>query len=437
MRRARGVVVGIGLVAVLAAGLLVWWPRSSSPVRPCEGAVAEGVRVPAAVPLDNQVWPVEQRALTGVSAPFGPQRVAVPQPWSPRLTGDGVVVQHSDTKIAALDARTGKELWTFQQHGRSYGAVHTDAGIVLVQHRNGELTAVGVDQRSGKTSGCTTFPERESELATGTTVATANRDIAVLRWPVIGKNGTLSLVDPALGKPVWTREVDLTSKFTTGYAAGDTIVFSVAGENPVSAINLATDQSGNYSQEERRLRGFSVRNGEPLWDYLSGGVSQVVGTDADHVVVRVSVLNPATNTMSNLLTVLDAREGGPLWAVDLPASSPDNYEQARLFGDVVVSTETDPALGAYLTGRDLLTGTQLWRIRNKTTHLEQSTMVGDTALIPGLAEQGLEIIDVHTGESRTVLAGVSVLGVTADETSIGVTTRVSVGELLVLYERAG
>jgi outer membrane protein assembly factor BamB len=432
MRRRHGVVAGVGMVAVLAAGLLVWWPSPS--VRPCEGAVAEGGRVPAAVPLDNLVWPVELRALTGVPAPFGPQTVAVPQPWSPELTGDGVVVQRSQAKIAALDARTGKELWTFQQHGTSYGAADTDADVVLVQQRSGELTTVGVDQRSGKTSSCTTFPEREAELATGFAVATENRDIAVLRWPVIGKNGILSLVDPDLGKPVWTREVDLTSKFTNGYAAGDTIVFSVAGENPVSAINLATDQSGDYSQEERRLHGFDVKNGEPLWVYPSGGASQVVGTDADHVVVRVSELNPATNTMSNRLTVLDAREGTPLWSVDLPASSPGNYEQARLFGDVVVTTETDRA---HLTGRDLLTGNQLWRITNRTTHLEHSTMIGDTALIPGLAEQGLEIVDVHTGESRTVLAGVSVLGVTADETSIGVETRVSVGRLLVLYERAG
>jgi outer membrane protein assembly factor BamB len=435
MRRARGVVVGVGLVAVLAAGLLMWWPSPS--VRPCEGAVAEGWQVPDAAPLDSVVWRVELRALTEVSAPFGPQRVAVPHPWSPQLTGDGVLVQHSLEEIAALDARTGKELWGFKQHGTSLGATHAGADTVLVQQRSGELTAVGVDRRSGKTSSCTTFPERTAELTHGITVATANRDIAVLRRTVTGKGSILSLVDPDLDKPVWTREVDLTGRFTTGYAAGDTIVFSVAGENPVSVIDLATDQIDNYSQEERRLHGFSVKNGEPRWSYLSGGASQVVGTDADHVVVRVSVLNPATNTMSNRLTVLDAREGVPLWAVDLPASSPDNYDQARLFGDVVVSTETDPTLGASLTGRDLRTGTQLWRISNRTTHLYRSALVGDTALIPGLANQGLEIIDVHTGESRTTLAGVTVRGVTADETSIGVETSVSVGALLVLYERAG
>lgn len=439
MGRGRWILAGAGLAAVLVAGVLVWRPWSSDPSvppDPCEVAIGVAGWPPVSTPVEEVAGPDELRVLTDTAAPFGRPRLAVTGMTSPRLVGDGVLVQHSfpDEPVTALDARSGSLLWMVTQRGTGYGGQLFGDRIVLVQRAaSGPATAVSVGLLDGEVRGCTTFDEDEPRSEYGSMVTVADRALALLRWP--GRNSaTLSLVDPTRAEPVWTSAVDVPRSAGVGHAAGDTLVFGspwadVTGERGLSEADL-------------RLYAFSTEDGSPSWQYAHQDFAhRVVGTDADDVVVYAGRLDEANDVVENRLAVLDARTGEPRWSAELPDSWPaaQFVGSATLIGDVVVAVEFDPERGtpAYLSGRDVATGRPLWRIDNRVANLNGAAVLGDVALFPGSTSQGLEVIDVRTGGSRTVFEGRSVTAVTADETSIGVEFLLRGDPVLVLYDRTG
>ncbi|MGH3762645.1 PQQ-binding-like beta-propeller repeat protein [Actinophytocola sp.] len=440
MRRVHLVIAGAALAAVLVAGLLVWRPWTAD-ADPCTAALTQTDRLPAATQLDALAEPDQARILTEPGAPFGPQRVAVPEPESPRLAVGGTVVQQSSSGlVGALDARTGEQVWAFEQNGTGYGATQVGGGMVLVQHPDGSrATAVAVGIEDGQVRNCTTFGADEPVAGTGTAVTVAQRTVALLRREErADPTATLSMIDPTRGEPLWTRDVELPRSVTYGYQAGGVVVFGAAGTDPTSAWQLAVDERDIYTPEDRRLYAFAADDGAPLWDYAHEDFAgQVIGTGFDIVVVRATRLEEGGKVLRNRLIALDERTGEENWSVDLPNSTATYYEQGTLFGDVLVVSESDPKRGAFadLVGRDLYTGEELWRIDNRITGLERAGLVGNLALIPGKSLAGLELVHVRTGESRTVFDGLSVLSASADGTSIGIEAILGRDRVLVTYDR--
>ncbi|MEU6642692.1 PQQ-binding-like beta-propeller repeat protein [Saccharomonospora sp. NPDC046836] len=427
---------GAGLVAILAAGLLVWRPWATAD--PCAAALTPTERIPSGVPLEDVAEPDALRVLTTPAAPFGPARTAVPTPRSPELTLGGVVVQSAGNDlVGAVDAGTGKRLWAFEQNGTSYGSAQVRGGLVLLQHPEGSIaTAVDIDLKTGEMRGCIALGTGEP-AAMGTAVVVANRAVALLRWPT-AQTGVLTLVDPTRSEPVWTREVNLGQSFRHGRSAGDTIVFGAAGPDSTSAWELVDDPRNNLEPEALRLYAFSGGDGAPLWNYgHEDFAQQLVSTTADEVVVRSTRHDEARDVFRNRLAVLDARTGEERWSADLPDSSPTYYEQAALYGDVVITSDSDPQRGthAYLTARDLASGMQLWRIENRVTALDRSAVVGDLALLPANSRRGVEVVNVRTGEPHTVFDGIPVIQVTADGTSIGLHVQLGRDPALITYDR--
>ncbi|MFF5988533.1 outer membrane protein assembly factor BamB family protein [Prauserella flavalba] len=440
MTRSRWMYLAIGLVAVLVAGLLVWRPWTAG-ADPCSAAVTSTGRPPAATSLAELASPGEREIVTSVQPPFGQQRAAVPRSGHPRPgVGGTVILESADGAVGAVDARTGERVWAFEQNGTVFGAAKAGGGMVLLQQADGSpATAISIGIEDGQVRGCTTFPEGEPAATGATVVAVAERTVALLRRDDTG-GATLSLVDPARAEPVWTREVDLPDNVEYASAAGDTIVFGAAGTDPTSAWQLAVDERGTVTPEDLRLYAFSATDGAPLWDYAHEDfASQVVGMAFGTVVVRASRFDEHGGRFANRLIALDARTGEELWSAEQPASSATYYEQSTVFGDVVVSSESDPQRGTFvhLAARDLTTGEELWRIPNRITKLERAGLVGDLAMIPGKTGRGMELVNVRTGESRTAFDGLSVNSTSADGTSIGVEFHLSGEQVLVTYERLG
>ncbi|RBM17227.1 hypothetical protein DI005_23375 [Prauserella sp. PE36] len=437
MRRRGWMWVGsAGLVAVLAAGLLVWRPWTAP--GPCETALTPTGRIPSGAPLADVAEPQALRVLDAPAAPFGPARTAIAGTRTPQLTVGGVVVGRAgDDVVGAVDAGTGGRLWAFEQNGTSYGGAHVGSGLVLLQHPDGSApAAVDIGLETGEVRGCTVLGD-VGAAPSGTAVAVANRAVVLLRWPT-PRQGVLTLVDPTRPEPVWTREVDLGQSFRYGRAAGDTIVFGAAGPDSTSAWELVTDPRGGLEPGSLRLYAFSGADGTPLWDYgHEDFAQQLVATTAEEVVVRSTRHDEARGVFENRIAVLDARTGEERWSADLPDSSPTYYEQAALYGDVLLTSDSDPQRGthAYLTARDLAGGERLWRIENRATELDTSAVVGDLALLPGRSQRGLEVVDLRTGESRTAFDGVSVTRVTADGTGIGLEVLLGGEPALVTYDR--
>lgn len=437
--------VGVGLAVVLVAGLLVWRPWTAD-ADPCTAALTPTDELPAATTLDELTKPEQARILTEPGVPFGPQRVAVPHPESPRLAVGGVVVQHSSAGLAgALDARTGEQVWAFEQNGTAYGATQVGGGMVLVQHADGSpATAVSVGIEDGQVRNCATFGADEPVARTGTVVTVAQRTVALLRREEPNDpTAALSMIDPTRAEPLWTREVELPRSIEYGYPTGDVLVFGAAGPDPTSAWQLAVDERDNVTPEDRLLYAFAADDGAPLWEYSPEDVanedwaSQVIGTGFDLVVVRATHLEEGGEVLRNRLIALDEQTGEEIWSIDLPNNSATYYEQATLFGDIVVDSESDPQRGTFadLVGRDLYTGQELWRIENRINGLERAGLVGDIALISGKSLRGMELVDIRTGESRTVFDGLSVLSASADGTSIGVELLIGGDPVLVTYDR--
>ncbi|ASR37203.1 hypothetical protein BAY61_21870 [Prauserella marina] len=430
--------VGAGLVVVLAGGLLVWRPWAAPD--PCAEALTPAEHGGGVLVADV----ASQDALTVLDAPrapFGPARTVLPDTRSAEPLLGGVVVDDTgrgDADVVATDAGTGNGLWAFEQNGTSYGSAKVGGELVLSQHPDDtRATAVRVDLDSGDVRGCTLLGEGEPATAS-TTVAVADKQVALVRWAEDDK-ATLTMIDPARGEPLLTSEIDLDSSFEYGEAAGDTIVFGVAGPDATSAWQMVTDERGNQTPESLRLYAFSAKDGEPSWDYgHEDFAQQLVATTATEVVVRSTRHDETRDVFENRIAVLDAATGEENWSAELPESSPVYYEQAVLHGDVVITSDSDPERGthAYLTGRELASGDQLWRIENKITALHQSAVVGDLALIPGYQQRGIEVVDVRTGESRTTFDGVSVSQVTTDGSIIGLRVLLDGEPALVAYDRA-
>ncbi|MEU3274470.1 PQQ-binding-like beta-propeller repeat protein [Saccharomonospora sp. NPDC006951] len=436
--------MGAGLVVVLAGGLLVWRPWAAPD--PCAEALTPVEHGGSGVPVADVAEPGALTVLEAPQAPFGPVRAVIPETRSAQPLLGGIVVDEAgngDADIVATDAATGKQLWAFEQSGISYGSAKVGGELVMLQRpEDSQATAVRVDLKSGEVRGCTVLGhsegESERERATaGTTVTVADNQVALLRWA--DDKATLNVIDPALGEPLLTSRVDLPPSFEYGKAAGDTIVFGVAGPDATSAWELVTDPRGGRTPESLRLYAFSAKNGEPLWDYgHEDFAQQLVATTATEIVVRSTRHDEKRDVFENRVAVLDAATGEENWSAELPDSSPVYYEQAVLHGDVLITSDSDPERGthAFLTGRDLASGEQLWQIENKIIALHQSAAVGDLALIPGYERRGIEVVDIRTGESRTAFDGVSVSQVSADDTVIGLRALLDGEPSLVAYDRA-
>lgn len=431
----RWVYTAAGVAVVLVAGLLVWRPWASAG-EPCGGAISPTTELPAGTALDEVASPEELAVLSATAVPFGEPRVAVPEPLAARLTLGGVVVQQSPGGVVGgVDARTGERRWAVRQQGTGYGAVRVGGRLALAQQEAGEpLTVADVGVDNGEVRACVVV-EDAPPAGSGTAVAVAEHTVALLRRAEDAS--WLSLVDPAHRRAERTVEADLPASVVHGQAAGDVLVFDAAGTGPTGAWELVTDQRDTVTPADRRVYAFDTTHGEPLWDYAHDNhVSQVVGTFPDVVVVRATRLDGAV--LRNHLIALDAHSGEQRWATALPDSPAKYYEQATLLADVVITSESHPTRGAFavLVGRDLYSGQELWRIENRVTALDRAALIGGFAAVPGRPGHGLELIDLRGGGSTTAFDGVTVLGVTADGTSIGLDVALDSGRVLATYDRA-
>jgi outer membrane protein assembly factor BamB len=62
------------------------------------------------------------------------------------VAGDTVLIGTERGTVVALDARTGKQLWTFQTQGRITASPVVAGGVMYVASHDGMLYAVEADQ---------------------------------------------------------------------------------------------------------------------------------------------------------------------------------------------------------------------------------------------------------------------------------------------------
>ncbi|WP_166345560.1 PQQ-binding-like beta-propeller repeat protein [Phytoactinopolyspora limicola] len=440
-----GVVSAVVIVAVGIggfAGWQAWQGRCVADFRDIPADDLPDVSLPA-----DYVANADQPAEPALSAqaPFGEPRAAIPNPRRPQLTGAGMVVQYRP--VSVIDGWSAEAVWGRTQDGYSYAAEPIGDHLVLAHVSDDELTVAVTKRVSGDLLECHRIangadaPDLDVRTAGGAQVD--ERSIALIHR-VPDRGLSLLRTDVYSGEVVWQRSEDREHLSDFVHRAGDVLVTTFMDDGLQAGWDTIFNLGRTVRPEWLRLSAFSVVDGAPVWDYGfeddHGGAPfahQVVGTTDELVVVRASRLDDGSDTIENFLLALDASTGIPAWTEVLPSVSSSYYSVAGLFDDVVVTVESDKESqhrAAWLAGYDVNSGDELWRVENQTTDLLEGSAVIDGALaVPGLSRHGLELIDLHTGNSETHFDGLSVLEVTTDDLTAGVTFLIDSDPVFMVY----
>ena len=307
---------------------------------------------------------------------------------SPLVIGDRVFVftrRNDDEIVAALDAATGKQLWTAQ-----YPAPYTLVKAAMVHgmgpkatpaYANGKLFTLGIsgilsafDAASGK------LLWQKPAPAEGPTFSTSQSplvDRGLLIVHVGGhKEGALTAFDPNTGNPRWRWDGD-------GAAYGSPVAADIAGTRQVITLTY------------QNLVGISVETGELLWKrpfrsraevnaitpIVSGDRVIVSGGDAGVLALRIS-------------------KQGTQWTAEQDWHNQETFLQfsnLALVGDVLFG------LGAQNRGQymiiDVKTGALLWSGEPRAADNAAFQKAGNLLLV---LESDGELV-VADGANRTAL----------------------------------
>jgi outer membrane protein assembly factor BamB len=357
-----------GLLAGLAAAfLLIGCASGVEPPKPTElapNAALLGVR---------QVW---QNKIGTVSFPL-----------DVKVVGNTVTLASSDGVVAAIDARTGGDIWRANVGAAISAGVGSDGRYAAVITRNNELVTLD----SGREIWRTTLPALSftSPLVAGGRVFVLSADRSV------------SAFDAQTGRKIWTQT-----------RAGEPLVLRQAGVLQAVGDTLVVGLSG-------RLVGMNPLNGTSRWE---APIAVSRGTnDVERLVDLVSHVSREGDTIcvrafQAAVGCVNAATGNLMWTK--PASGSEGLHGNERF---VYGTEGDGKVVAW--NRD--TGERAWdserlKYRGLTAPLAvgRSVAIGDsTGLVHLLSrEDGAPLNRVSTDGSAVatapVLSGESLVVVT-------------------------
>ncbi len=283
-----------------------------------------GARVTATSTSGAALWAVDVRP--------GRDRAGDASGGGVSVAGGRVFVTTGFGELTALDAASGREIWTQDLDAPGTSAPTVLGDLVYVVARNSAAWALDVN--TGRTQWQISGTPSVGNFGGGAGAA-VNGDIALFPFP----SGEVIATFPQGGTQRWSTVV---SGARNGRAS--TLITDISGD-PVISGNRA--YVGNFGGQ---LAALDLANGERIWTAREGAMSPV--WPAGNAVFLVNDVNQ--------LVRLDAATGDPIWRVDLPSTQADGRgrAQAASYGPILAGgrlivasslgnlLQYDPASGA-------------------------------------------------------------------------------------------
>tara|TARA_R110002051_G_scaffold14460_6_gene46861 strand:- start:26288 stop:27586 length:1299 start_codon:yes stop_codon:yes gene_type:complete len=217
------------------------------------------------------------------------------------VAGGRVFVTTGFGELTALDAATGREIWSQDLDAPGTSAPTILGNLVYVVARNSAAWAL--DVTTGRTQWQISGTPSIANFGGGAGVA-VNSDIALFPFP----SGEVIATFPQGGTQRWSTVV---SGERNGQAS--TVVSDISAD-PVISGNRA--YVGNFGGQ---LAALDLADGERIWTAREGAMGPV--WPAGNAVFLVNDLNE--------LVRLDASTGAPVWRIDLPQTEQSNRKRVK------------------------------------------------------------------------------------------------------------
>uniref|UniRef100_UPI0040486DA5 outer membrane protein assembly factor BamB family protein n=1 Tax=Yoonia sp. TaxID=2212373 RepID=UPI0040486DA5 len=217
------------------------------------------------------------------------------------VAGGRVFVTTGFGELTALDAATGRALWTQDLDAPGTSAPTILGDLVYVVARNS--TAWALDVNTGRTEWQISGTPSVANFGGGAGVA-VNDDIALFPF----SSGEVVATVPKGGTRRWSTVV---SGERSGQAA--TVVSDISADPVISGDRAYV---GNFGGQ---LAALDLAKGERIWTAREGAMGPV--WPAGNAVFLVNDLNQ--------LVRLNAATGAPVWRVDLPQTEQSNRKRVK------------------------------------------------------------------------------------------------------------
>ncbi len=260
------------------------------------------------------------------------------------VAGGRVFVTTGFGELTALDAASGREIWTQDLDAPGTSAPTVLGDLVYVVARNSAAWALDVN--TGRTQWQLSGTPSVGNFSGGAGVA-VNGDVALFPFP----SGEVIATFPQGGIRRWSAVV---SGKRNGQAS--TLVSDISGDPVISGDRAYV---GNFGGQ---LAALDLANGERIWTAREGAMGPV--WPAGNAVFLVNDLNQ--------LVRLDASTGDPVWRVDLPQTEQSNRKRVKA-----------ASYGPILAGGRLIVASSLGNLLQYDP--ASGVLVGSTAIAGGAA----------------------------------------------------
>ncbi|WP_225824832.1 PQQ-binding-like beta-propeller repeat protein [Streptomyces naphthomycinicus] len=232
-------------------------------------------------------WYESRDVVTGAHGPF-PAAFAAEAPVAPehvvrRAGGEqalvhGLSLRWTDSGMAAMNLRTGKEYWRYERRDSNDSAVWSfgmSERTVVARFTDGKLVAL--DLRTGK-------PLWHAEIRAGD----RHRSVELVGGRAVTEDpGAVRAFDERSGRSLWT--------VNTPESCPEVFLHSVhTPPNHLSAVHVMCNASGRYDRDEYGLLlGVDNRTGETLWQQRTADPELTAWSDG-HTLVAPDPDHPRT-----------------------------------------------------------------------------------------------------------------------------------------------
>lgn len=328
-------------------------------------------------------------ATVGVRMAWSANIGSVEFPLTPRVVGNLVYVAGSDGVVAAIDARTGGDLWRSNLGVKLAAGVGSDGRYAAVVSRGGELINLDAGKEIWR-----------QKLAASTLTAPF---VAGARVFVLSADRSVTAFDAQSGRKLWVhpRSGDALALGKPGIilAVGETVVVGLGGR----VVGLQP-QNGKVRWEVQLANSRGTNEVERLVDLVAG-----ISRNADQVCARA---------FQSSVGCVDAARGTLLWSKSANGATGVDGD-----GELVFGTEYDGNVIAWRRkDGERLWVSELLRYRGLTAPvvLGKSVVIGDEAGMLHFVSR-----DDGTAQNRVATDGSSIVvtPVLAGSTLVAVTQR--------------
>lgn len=277
-------------------------------------AFESALAAPAGFDQDMAYVPLKSGELVALALDNGAEHWRMPLAMTATpATGDGLVFAGTGSTIAALEQRSGRELWRVDAGGPLQGPVHWESGWVLASTTGGDLLAIRSEDGSVLWRSPLGSPMASPPTPSGDSLYVALVD------------GRIVALDMESGAALWTNPLN----------------------EPVTGMLALADQL-LIGTRANMLHSLALDRGRQRWRQRAGG--DVIGApiaDEDRIYFA---------SFDNVLRALSRRSGNLVWTRNLP-SRPSGG--AQRVDNVIVVPFTTELIGAY----DARTGVEAFTIR--------------------------------------------------------------------------